>query len=108
MSDVGRGPHDRGTVPQPLRHLRWLHRPPYRRDKVGAQRVEVDLVAHAGGERLDGSGRVVPAAIEAAVDDRLGATPGRLEQRGDGQGGARDHPVRRVAAHLAERLSEER
>jgi hypothetical protein len=46
--------------------------------------VEVDLVAQVGGERLDGLGGVVLAAVEAPVNRGLDAPAGRLEQGGHG------------------------
>ena len=46
--------------------------------------VQVDLVAEAGAERLDGLGRVVAAPVEAPVHDRLDAAPDGPEDRGRG------------------------
>jgi hypothetical protein len=52
--------------------------------QLGGERVQVDFVTQADAERLDRPGRVVLAAIEAPINDRLDAAAGRLEQRGHG------------------------
>jgi hypothetical protein len=77
------------------------------RQQLGREGVEVDLVAQAGRERLDGLGRVVAAPVEAPVNRPLNATAGRLEQRSGGQGGASDRPARRLGADPAEQLAED-
>ena len=43
--------------------------------QVGAERLEVDLVAQPGAERLQRARRVVAAAVEAAVDQPPGSAP---------------------------------
>jgi hypothetical protein len=63
-----------------------LHGLVHDRQQLAAEGVEVDLVAQAGGERLDGLDGVVLAAVEAPVHDLLDAAAGRLEQGGHGQG----------------------
>ena len=62
--------------------------------QVGAERLEVDLVAQPGAERLERPRRVVAAAVEAAVDRRLDARARRPEQRRDRQRRGRDREVR--------------
>ena len=61
--------------------------------QVGADGVEVDLVPQPARELVQGPGGVVPAAVEAAVDQGLDPAAGRPEQRGDRQGGAGDGEV---------------
>ena len=58
---------------EPERDVRGLHRLGHDAAQVGAQRVEVDLVAQPGAERLERARRVVAAAVEAPVDERLDA-----------------------------------
>jgi hypothetical protein len=57
------------------------------RDELGHEGIEVDLVAQAGAERLDGLGGVVAAPVEALIHGALDATAGRLQQRSHGEGG---------------------
>jgi hypothetical protein len=77
---------------KPKRDAGRLHRLVNDRQHLGGKGIEVDLVAQAGGERLDGLGRVVLAPVEAAVNRGLDATAGWLEQGGGGQGGAGHRP----------------
>src|SRR4029450_1867572 len=63
--------------------------------------VQGDVVTQGGGEGLDGPGRVVAAAVEAAVDRGLDAAAGRLEQGGHGQGGPGHGPTGRAVAEPA-------
>ena len=58
--------------------------------QVVAERVEIDLIAQTGAERLEPAHRVVLAPEEAAVDAGLDPAPRGLEQRGDGERRARD------------------
>ena len=51
--------------------------------QVGAQQVELDLLAQPRAERLERALRVVAAPVEAAVDEPLHARAQRQEQRGD-------------------------
>jgi predicted dehydrogenase len=44
--------------------------------KLACYGVQVELVAQAGGERLDGAGGVVAAAVEAPVDQPAGHPQG--------------------------------
>jgi hypothetical protein len=73
--------------------VRRLHRLGDHGGQLGAQRVEVDLVAQVRGERRERLLRVVLAAVEAAVDESLHTASGRPEQRGDGERRARDGEV---------------
>jgi hypothetical protein len=52
--------------------------------QVGAEGVQVDLVAEPGRELLHGAGGVIAAAVEAPVDNQLDAAAQRLEQGGGG------------------------
>jgi hypothetical protein len=52
---------------------------------VGGECLEVELVAQPRPERLQRLRRVVAAAVEATVDDRLDARPRGPEQRGHGE-----------------------
>src|SRR5215216_1450459 len=81
-----RGTRCRGSKPQ--RDQAWLCGLVNDRKQLGGEGVKVELVAQTGAEGLDGLGRVVAAAVEAAIHDRLDAAAGRLEQGGHGQGGA--------------------
>ena len=73
---------------KPQRGLGRLHGLVDDRQQLTAEGVEVDLIAQAGRERLDGLGGVVLAAVEAPIHHRLDAAAGRLEQRRHGQGSA--------------------
>lgn len=53
--------------------------------ELAAGCVEIDLVAQAGVERLERSGGVVAAPVEAPVDERLDAGTGRTEERRNGE-----------------------
>jgi hypothetical protein len=88
----GRGRRPGRRPAQPQRRLGRLHRLVDHGQQLGGQGVQVDLVAQAGREPLDGAGGVVAAAVEAPVDQVLDAAPGGLEQRGHGQGGPRPPP----------------
>jgi hypothetical protein len=52
-------------------------------EQLGRQRVQVELLAQARAEGLDGPGRVVAAPVEASVHGVLDAAAGRLEHGGD-------------------------
>src|SRR6266542_6733461 len=52
---------------QPQRCLGGLHRLVDHGEQLCGQRVQVDLLAQAGNERLNGAGRVVAAPVEAPV-----------------------------------------
>ena len=71
---------------KPERDPGRLHSLVHDRQQLVREGIEVDLVAQAGGEHLDCRSRVVVASVEAAVNHLLDAAPGRLEQRGHGQG----------------------
>ena len=60
-------------APQPERHVRRLHRLADDVLEVGAQRVELDLLAQPRPERLERALGVVAAAVEAPVDEPLHA-----------------------------------
>ena len=63
------------------------------RAELGADGLQVDLLAEAARERLKGERRVVPASVEAAVDDGLDAAAEGPEQSGNRQRGRRDGQV---------------
>src|SRR5829696_864081 len=67
----------RGTQPQ--RRGSGLHGLVDHGAQLGRQGVQVDLVAQPGAERLDRSGSVVAAPVEAPVHGLLGATAGWLD-----------------------------
>jgi hypothetical protein len=92
---------------QPQRRLGGLHGLVNRGQQLGRQRVQVDLVAEAGAERLDGPGGVVAAPVEATIYTVLDAAAGWLEQRGHGESGAGDRPTRRLIADASEELSKD-
>ena len=56
--------------PQPDRHVHRLYRLAHDGLQVGAQRLELDLLAQAGAERLERALRVVLAPVEATIDQR--------------------------------------
>jgi hypothetical protein len=66
------------------------------RQKLGRERVQVDLVTQPGAERLDGLGHVVAAPVEAPINRLLDSAAG-LKQSSHGQGGTRYRPTRRIA-----------
>jgi hypothetical protein len=70
-----------GRRRRPERRLGWLHGLVDRPQGFNRHAVEVDLVAQPSTERLDNSGRVVAASIEAPVDLRLEPAAGRLGRR---------------------------
>ena len=70
-----------------------LHRLVDDRAQLAAERVQVDLVAQARRERSECRLGVVAAPVEPAIDERLNAPAGRAEERGDGEGRARDGQV---------------
>src|SRR5258705_7296060 len=61
--------------------------------QVGAQPAQLYLVADRAAEGGDGLGRVVAAAVEAAVYEALDSAAQGDEQRGDGQGGDDRHQL---------------
>src|SRR5215217_1810845 len=77
----------RAGGPQPQRGPGRLHGPVDHGQQLAVQGVQVDLVAEAGREVLDGPGGVVAAAVEAPVDHGLDAAAQGLEGGGHGQGG---------------------
>src|SRR5829696_9592444 len=60
---------------KPDRDPGWLHGLVDDRQQLAGEGVEVDLVAQAGGERLDGLGGVVPSAVEAPIHRGLNTPP---------------------------------
>src|SRR5829696_6740963 len=81
------------------------HPPPNHR--VHESGATPDLVTQAGAVGLDRLGRVVAAAVEAAIHRPLNAAPGRLEQAGHGQGGDGYRPARGIVGDSAEHLPED-
>jgi hypothetical protein len=94
-----------GGRAQPQRGLSRLHGLSGHRQQLGGQGVQVDLLAKAGAERLDGLGGVVATPVEAAVDRLLDAAAGRLEHRGHGQGGGGNNQGRVLAQEPATGLT---
>ena len=72
-------------------------------DPIGADRLQIDLVAQPNGKGVDGPLRVVLRAIEPPVHGRPDTCPHRLEERDDGEGRDRD----RDAAPGGERREDE-
>ena len=60
-------------IVEPERGGGGLHRLADRAEEVGREGIELDLLAEAGAERLERALRVVAAAVEASVDERLHA-----------------------------------
>jgi hypothetical protein len=58
---------------QPQRDVGRLHRLPYHPYQAVVQRHQVCLVPQSGGETFQRLPRVVLAAVEAAIDERLDA-----------------------------------
>src|SRR5215218_10648631 len=71
---------------QPQRDACRLHRLPHYRYQFSIQAVQVRLISQSGGEGFEGLSRVVLAAVEAAVYERLDAPSQGVEQRGYHQG----------------------
>jgi len=65
-----------------------LYRLPYHLYQIGAERIQIRFIAQLGREGFEGLTRVVLAAVEALVYERLEATPQRGEQRCDREGGS--------------------
>ena len=93
----------RGSKPE--RDLGWLHGLVHDRQQLAGEGVEVDLLAEAGGERLDGLGGVVLAAVEAAINHLLDPAAGRLKQGRHRQSGAGHRPARGFGADRARELA---
>ena len=74
--------------------------------QIGGHARDVDLVAQAAGERVDGPLGVVSRPVEAAVDDRLDTAAQRLEERGDDERRGRDGDGSRRSA-VEDRLETE-
>ena len=88
--DLGCGCCRGGRGPQPQRRLGRLHGLVDHGAQLGREGGQIDVVAEAGAERLDGPGRVVVSPVEAPVHRLLDAATSRLEHRGHGQGGGGD------------------
>jgi hypothetical protein len=95
-----------GRWPKPERRRGRLHGLVRHGEEFGRDRVQVDLIAQAGAECLDGLSRVVPAAVEAPIHRLLDAAAGRLEQGRHGQGGGGHNPGGRILAQTSEQLAE--
>jgi hypothetical protein len=67
------------------RHPGRLHGLVNDRQELGGEGIQVDLVAPAGGERLDGLCGVVFASVEAAIHRGLDTPPSRAKDRRRGQ-----------------------
>ena len=74
----------------------WRTRP-----ELAVEVVEVGLVAQAGAERLQRAGRVVLAAVEAAVHELLDPRPGGAEQARDRERRDRHRQARLLGHRLA-------
>ena len=98
--------HD-ASLPQPERHVRRLHRVAHDVLQVGAQQVELDLLAQPRAERLQRALRVVAAPVEAPVDEPLDAAAQRQEQRGHDERRAGDRQVRAAGERREHRLPRE-
>ena len=71
-----------------------MHRAVDDPDELGPQRVDVDLLAQARGERIDRVLGVVVTAIETMIDSRLHAPKDGTSQRRDHERRDGDEPVR--------------
>src|SRR5215212_1010528 len=91
-----------GIRAQPQRDVGWLHGLPHDPDEIAAQGVEVRLVSELGREALQRLPRVVLAAVEASINERLDAAPQRVEQGGYRQGGGHHHELGFLAGQSAE------
>src|SRR3990170_2167705 len=56
---------------QPQRDGRGPHRLVHHSYQISPEDVDVDLVPNAHGERLQGTGGIVPSAVECAIDGGL-------------------------------------
>jgi hypothetical protein len=77
------GPVPRGGLwcrPEPERCPGWFHGLVDHGQELVGQGVQVELLAQAGGEPLDGGRGIVAAPVEPSVHDRLDAAADRLEQ----------------------------
>jgi hypothetical protein len=72
---------------QPQREVGGLHRLLYHPYEVVGQSIEVRLVSQFRGEALQSLPRIVLLAVEAPVDEGLDASPQRIEQGSDHEGG---------------------
>src|SRR5215210_5151752 len=70
--------------------MRRLHRFPHHSHQVVIEGFQVRLVLQLGGEHFQGLSSIVLPAVEAAVYQRLDATPQRSKQCCDKQGGGDD------------------
>src|SRR5438477_10090104 len=83
-SRSGRGarwPRAGVSLAQPHARVRRLHRIAHGVHEIRADRVEIDLLAEACAEVVEGTRGVIARSVEAAVDGPLHAAPKRLEQR---------------------------
>jgi hypothetical protein len=69
------------------------HRQLDRAEQVHTQFVEVDLIAEAVREPVDGARCVVPGSVEAPIDGVLHAAADRLEERKAEQGRSCDRDL---------------
>src|SRR5258708_29966380 len=92
--------------PQPHARVRGLHRVADRADELGADGIEVDLVAQLDAERVERARGVVARAIEAAVDRVLDATAQPLEQGETPKRGRRDRELRPAGQRAEQRLED--
>src|SRR5207247_7701217 len=81
------------ALPQPEARVRGLHRVADRAEQLGAQRLEVDLVAQAERERVERARRVVAGAVEATVDGTLDVRADRREDRDRAERRERDREL---------------
>jgi hypothetical protein len=78
IGEPGGAPLARRGRPKPQRRARWLHGLVHHGEEVGAEDIELEVVAEAGAEAGDGLGGVVAAAVDGVLNQ---ATQW-LEQRG--------------------------
>jgi len=87
--------------------VRRLHRLRDNSTQLRTDRIQRHVVAQARRERRQRALRVVAAAKEAPVDDRLEAGPGRAEKRSDRERRARDGEVRLLGQRSEHELEHE-
>src|SRR5215831_9518783 len=87
--------------------MRGLHRFLHHLDQPAGEAIQVYFVSRGPAESLQRPGGVVLATVEAAVYERLDATPQRNKEGRNRQGGDDDCQIVAVAQERAEQLLKE-
>ena len=77
------------------------------RSELAAQRIEIELLAQALAERVDGRLRVVGGPVEATVDRPLDPAAKRLERDSDSEGRERDSDRARRSREASQNRSDQ-